>query len=214
MIMAERKKSLEDVLNEYLATESEPSYEALERWAKRFPEYKDELSEFTVSWSKAENALEPNVADVVDEETLVLRAMSIVGDRLHALHPKKQESKADLTNLMAEAKKNGLTIKELAKLSELSVPIVSKISRGFLDPLTVPKLVVERLAAALNRTAEGVAFLMQYSSMSAGGVFFKSKEQPELPKNKENFFDAVRNDRELDEKQKKFWLELEHKHHK
>jgi transcriptional regulator with XRE-family HTH domain len=210
MIMVKRKLSLEDVLNEYLATESKPNYEALKRWVKRFPEYKYELADFTANWSKAINASEPNTADAVDEETLMLRTMSIVGDRIHAMRSEKQHVKASLVDLTAEAKKKGLGINDLAKLSELSVPIIAKIARGFLAPLSIPKLAIERLAVALDRTVEDVVTFIQNSTMSAQGVRFKSQEQPELPLEKEDFFDAVRNDRELSEEQRKFWLEFEH----
>lgn len=208
-MMAKRKISLEDVLNEYLASEPKPSYEALEKWSKRFPEHKEELVEFTVSWSKLENAPKSDAQDSFDEETLLLKAMSIVGDRIHTMRTAKKIAKSSLTNLSTEAKNKGLGLKELAKLTDLSVPIISKIMRGFLDPLSIPKLVIERLAAVLDLAAEEIALSIQNASMTSQGIKHKSKKKPEFPKDKENFFNAVRNDRELSENQRIFWLEFE-----
>ena len=91
MSVREKKIPLEDVLNDYVSTEQNPSHEGLKKWIQQYPEYKRELTEFTVNWSLMEHlphVLEPHE---VNQETLVLRAMSIVEDRLHAATESKKQ---------------------------------------------------------------------------------------------------------------------------
>ncbi len=74
--------SLDDILNEYigeLTAEEGPTYKVLERWVERFPQYKDELVEFTANWSKWVTA--PKVeGPIIDKALLVRKAMNLVED--------------------------------------------------------------------------------------------------------------------------------------
>jgi len=89
MSIRQVKRPLEDVLNEYVATEHKPNHKELKRWIKQYPEYKQELIEFTVNWGLMEHIPQSEVLkEEVSEEILVLRAMSIVEDRLHYLKEK------------------------------------------------------------------------------------------------------------------------------
>ena len=84
MSALDKKRMLGDVLNEYVASELHPSYSSLEKWIRKFPEYKEELTEFTAAWSPMEDLPPPNNIKEVDQDTLLRRAMSIVDGRLHA----------------------------------------------------------------------------------------------------------------------------------
>lgn len=74
--------NLDDVLDAYAASDEGPSREALEAWVRRYPEYEQELAAFTVDWLHLHHVTAPAPAD--DEETLVLRGMSVVHQILHA----------------------------------------------------------------------------------------------------------------------------------
>lgn len=51
--------TLDDVLNEYMASEEKPSHAALVRWIALYPRFEKELTDFTVAWSLQE-ALPPH----------------------------------------------------------------------------------------------------------------------------------------------------------
>ena len=207
--MLKKKISLEDVLNDYIASEPNPDYEALNRWVSRFPQYRKELTEFTAHWSHMENLPPHTDTKDLSEDTLILRAMSIVGDRIHALQSKKQSTQVEMTDLLAEAKRQNLTIKDIADRSGLSVPIIAKMGRGLLDSSSIPKLAIERLAEAMGRTTEEATAFLQRPMKPAYDLWFRAKEQPKPPEKHENFFDAIRNDRTLSDEQLAFGLSLE-----
>jgi len=45
------KLSLEDVLDTLMLDEPKPSYDALLRWQRRYPQYREELADFFAAWS-------------------------------------------------------------------------------------------------------------------------------------------------------------------
>ena len=87
-----RRVTLEDVLNDYVASSPEPSYGALEDWVRRYPQYEQELTEFTISWGLMEWLSPSSDTEEVDDETLVLHGMSIVQN---LLHQKRQKGSSD-----------------------------------------------------------------------------------------------------------------------
>lgn len=73
--MTTEKYDLEELLDAVMLAESQPSYEALRRWMKRYPKFGKELEKFFVTWSGAEmrNHL-PDTAEM-DDEAIVDRAV-------------------------------------------------------------------------------------------------------------------------------------------
>ncbi|PAP78896.1 hypothetical protein B1759_15765 [Rubrivirga sp. SAORIC476] len=67
------RPSLDDVLEQYAA--EGPSYEALNDYARRFPEYRDALADFTVQWSAMEHA---ELGDTDGEESDVEASLNAV----------------------------------------------------------------------------------------------------------------------------------------
>lgn len=53
--MHDEQETLEDVLDAYVASITVPSQQALKEWIRRYPHYRRELLEFTVSWTKMEH---------------------------------------------------------------------------------------------------------------------------------------------------------------
>ncbi len=83
------RMTLEDVLNAYVDLTSDPSPALLAEWIHLYPQYEQELREFTVSWSLMETLPPPSKHENIDEDTLVLRGISIVeGISKLGIHPK------------------------------------------------------------------------------------------------------------------------------
>src|SRR5712692_5352144 len=76
-------ETLNDILDAYAASTPGPSFETLREWVRRYPEFESELTEFTIDW-RLLHALSPSAQATADEETLVLRGMSIVEGLLHS----------------------------------------------------------------------------------------------------------------------------------
>jgi hypothetical protein len=72
--------SLEDVLDAMMLEESEPSDAALVRWAKRYPQYSDELARYFATWSLQEILAKLPDPAAVNEESLIARGVSFAFD--------------------------------------------------------------------------------------------------------------------------------------
>src|SRR3989442_14782887 len=64
------KLSLEDVLDELMIEEPEPSDEALARWSERYPQYRHDLAEFFATW-RVQRDMPEQAEPEIDEEWLV-----------------------------------------------------------------------------------------------------------------------------------------------
>lgn len=203
------RRSLEDVLNDYVASEHLPNHEALKKWVLLYQEYKKELTEFTVNWGRMECLPHVPTPIEVSEDILVLRAMSIVEDRLYAFKSKGKASAAVIVSLLEEGKNFGLDVSKFAAQCRVSVPIMLKLSRRFIDFTSIPSELLESLAAAINTTSQYITAYLKQPAL-ADGMRFSSKSKPVLA-NQENFFDAVRNDQTMDNGTREYWLLLEPK---
>ncbi len=136
------RETLEDILNAYVASTSAPSHASLAEWIRLYPQYERELTEFTVSWSVIES-LPPSKSEDVDEDTLVLRGMSIVQNILHE-HKQAQQSrdKAAIDGILKEGTFHGLSIQQIAERSQLSLVLVRKLDRRLtiMNPLPLPAI--------------------------------------------------------------------------
>ena len=70
--------TLDDVLNDFVGAYERPTAEALECWAARYPQFRNELVDFAASWA-AQLVLPPAPELSAEEEKLLVdRAMSHV----------------------------------------------------------------------------------------------------------------------------------------
>lgn len=208
--MTRRNESvaLEDVLNDYVASGSGPSKDALAEWIRRYPQYEKELTEFTVGWSLMKWLPPSPDVEEVDEGTLVLRGMSIVQNILHQKRQQKSTGdEAPLKSLLDEGQKLDLSIKELADLSELSLGLIRKLDRCLINFLSIPEKAIENIARILQRSVAAVTIYLQ-GEIKPMRAHYRAKERPSIAE-KEDFFEAVRNDHTMSDERRQYWLSLQ-----
>ena len=201
--------TLEEVLNAYIAEASSPTHSALKQWTKRYPQYEKELIDFTVNWILMNELPSASDAESVDETTLVLRAMSVVQNRLHTLRTQSQKKKDKIAGLLTEGNRLGLSIQQMADYCELSVVIVKKLDQRLIDYKSIPAVVVNCIAKELRFAPPIVSEYLQLTATRAKGARYSARAAPKLPAERENFFDAIRSDPTLDEKRRIHWLALD-----
>lgn len=80
---------LEDVLDALVHEEPEPTYDALTRWSALYPEHRDALARFFVTWAMQSNGLgEP----AINEESLANRTVSYALNAIHEIQGPSQRS--------------------------------------------------------------------------------------------------------------------------
>ena len=201
-------EALEDVLDAYVASDVGPN-SPLDEWTRRYPEFERELIEFAASWSLMEwfpNA--PNAEDV-DEETLVLRGMSVVQNLLHSQALESAlDSIAPFESLIAEGQARGLGPRQLAQAARLGDSLLRKLDRRLIAHASIPWEMIERLAEVMQREVTTITAYLQQGPTLAAATEHRSEQAPKLME-VEDFFDAVRADPTISPEHAEHWFALE-----
>ncbi len=199
---------LEDVLDAFVASDVDPN-STLDEWIQRYPEYEQELTDFAVSWGLMRSLPPAPDAEEVDEDTLVLRGMSIVQNLLHSQSIESaSESIVPFESLIVEGRTRGLEPRQLAQVAELGVILLRKLDRRLIRYASIPQDAIKNIANAIKRKASSVTFYLQQNPTFATAMEHRSEQAPVLNA-PENFFDAVRADPTIRSEHAARWLELE-----
>jgi hypothetical protein len=204
---------LEDVLNEFAADleDTGASYAILEKWTARYPEYARELA--NVAAGEAVLRHTPETSDELDEQRLRrtgLDAAQGVLERIRAARPTLLAAAAPQPvwpGLMGRAREVGLTIRQVAERTQLSVTLVGLLDRRLVRFASIPEEVLDALANTLQTQVDSIARYMQQSPSFAPSASFRAEVAPTLPQT-QDFADAVRQDPTLDEDRRAALLRL------
>lgn len=201
-------EKLEDVLDAYVASGADPNA-PLDEWIRLYPEYEEELIEFAVSWSLMKWLPPAPDAEEVDEDTLVLRGMSVVQNLLHAQSLKSSSNAVvPLASLLEEGRNRGYKPRQLAQEVELGNSVLRKLDRRLIRYTSIPQELIEKLAEVIQSEPVRVATYLQQRPILATATEHRSEQSPALTA-QEDFFDAVRSDPKLKREHAARWLKLE-----
>jgi hypothetical protein len=194
--------TLDDILDQVMLEESEPSNEALKRWCKKFPEHRDALGRFFATWAVQNER--PNTVRL-NEDRIAKRLVSYALNLVH-----KQEAArvtatqaASQTSLCKLIKSSGLTEEEVASKCGLDELLLMKLDRRLIRFKSIPSVLFECVANVLRCSAELVRQVLIGDPIPLGA--YKAKKKPAVKV--EEFADAVRTSRLSDEK-KAEWIRL------
>lgn len=202
--------TLEDVLDAFAAELEDvgPSYALLTTWTARYPAYARQLAELAAGEALLRHS--PASPQQPNDERLLqagLDAARGVLERVRRERPATVPAQALLPGLMARAREVGLSIRELADRSRLSVALVGLLDRRLIRFASIPQEVVDALAGALQTQAASIAQYLQQGPSFAAAASYRAEEAPSLP-SPQDFFDAVRQDPTLDESRRSALLRL------
>jgi hypothetical protein len=212
---------LNDILDAYAASTPGPNFETLKEWVRRYPEFEAELTEFTIDW-RLLHAFSPDAQATVDEETLVLRGMSIVERLLYTKRMQATEEKArengvargemplPLSSLIRAANERSMTLDTFAHETGLSVGLIAALNNRLVRVASIPREAVEAVARVLGRSIDAVFVYLQLPPTLSTTAQYEAERSPTAAPQRD-FFELVRIDRELTEEQKQRWLVLDPK---
>jgi len=207
MMNEDERPTLDDILNEFHEAYDVPTAEALELWAKRYPEYRNQLVDFAASWAEQLVLPPAQELNLEEEKLLVDRAMSHVQNvtfqRNDAAASVTEEN--DINSLIGEAKRVGMSGQEFAKACELDVSLMSKLNNLQIKPSSVPARLVSLIAHVLNRRDESVCRYLNKPPLPLAGKAFLSRGKPQST-GQQSFVDAVLAS-SLSETEKGGWLD-------
>ena len=206
--MRNKEIPLDDVLNEFISENDQPTENNLNSWIDRYPQYQKELADFAAIW--AEQFILPPAPELTKEEEMVLinRAMSHVLNIAFSQDSQQQKNVEDndsIDNLASEIKNTGMSLPEFAQECYLDLALVSKISNRQILPHEIPPQLVTRIAQLLEKPAEMVKHYLARSPQAIAGKSFLAKNKPEST-TQQSFMDAVRAS-SLSDTQKTYWLD-------
>lgn len=207
MMTQNEKPTLDDVLNEFVAAYEKPTAEALESWAARYPQFRNDLIDFAASW--AEQLMLPPAPELSPEEEklLVDRAMSHVQNVTF----KRDESAADRTetrsiaSLTGEAKRAGMDGQEFANACGLDIALVSKLNSRQIKPLSIPARLVSHIALLIGISIEAVGEYLARPPQALAGRAYLARGKPQSTA-QQSFAVAVRGS-SLSDAEKARWLD-------
>jgi hypothetical protein len=208
---------LDDVLDEYAA--AGPSRAELDRWLREYPQFQRELTEFTIYWLELKH-LRP-VPATTDPAAAQARAASILGEVLHKLRtpdstvvpevdPKEAPASPappSFDSLIGQAKRQGMTIEQLARAVSMSVAMIMSLHRRLVVAPSVPRSALTDLGRALQLSADMVFDYLNSPPRLDLSQHFKSRQAPRIV-TKIAFVDLVNSDPELAAADRAHWLSL------
>ena len=201
-------ETLEDVLDAYVASDVGPN-SPLDEWLRRYPEFEREIIEFAASWSLMKWLSPAPDTEEVDEETLVLRGMSVVQNLLHrqSWEP-ASDSVAPLESLIEEGRAKGLEPRRLAQATRLGDSLLRKLDRRLITHTSIPQELIKRLAEVMQSEATSITAYLQKAPTLVAATEHRSDQAPKLME-LEDFFDAVRADPTISREHAEYWFALE-----
>lgn len=194
---------LEEVLHEVESEERDLNHAALARWVKKYPEYRDELTDFFAT--RATRAATPEMSE--EEQAgagrrMVSKALNLLHKQRAAATTGTQVSPTGTPLRLCDAvKESGLTEEEFQARSGLDDLLVSKLDRRLIRYLSIPLLCFERIAEVLVRRLEDV-----FAMLSGDPILLTRHKATKRPEETvEDFADAVRSSN-LPDPEKAAWL--------
>ncbi|SRR6266542_3674203 len=205
------QNSLDEVLDAYFEASEKPDHEVLKEWIARYPQFERELIEFTVAWIQTEDL--PEIpSDPQDKKAGLQAGLHIaqqVYERMSAeSQVQKSPSQSKLVSLFLDGRRLGWTPDQFAERINISIAILRKLENRFILAATIPDSLIEHVSTAIHRDPSEVNAYMQQEPMMQPNLRHKSKQSPKLGQ-QQSFFDAVRNDSELSDEQRSYWLSFE-----
>ncbi|HZT41139.1 MAG TPA: hypothetical protein VFA07_03060 [Chthonomonadaceae bacterium] len=164
-------------------------------WLDRYPEHAADLLQWAAQAPLADRA-ETLYTDPEGEARTLAAGLKAVAEF-------RARYETSLTSLLTR----GLNATSLAERLSLSVPLVFKLERRLLSFASLPAVLIDRLAEALQVTERQVRDYLNQPPTLAAGANYRADSAPKAVR-QQDFLQAVRTDHEMTEEQKAFWSKI------
>ncbi len=199
-------KDFDDLLDAYLVEVEKPNLEQMNEWIKNYPSFGQELAEFTANWFLIDYYSAP---EDLSWESIESQNKKIV-NKLFSNYKKVPVShEKNITSSIASIwLALDMSAQHVANSVDITVTLLTKLNKRSLEYLTIPLQLIERLATKLKLELLSLAHYLNSPAVLSNDASYKSNTAP-IVHQKENFFDAVRNDQEMTVSMRRMWLTLE-----
>jgi len=204
------KANLESVLLEFRVEADMPRPGILETYCRRYPQFARELTDYAVDWLLDEAMASEGVGDQASSASspIVSRAISHLYNGMREREAAKKMAARTAAHVSGHNPFLGLPVpckREICAQLGIDMTILAKLQNRLIDPMTIPRKFLGRLAEALRQTMDDIVGHLKLSSVVTADDF-KAEGKPAAPSQKQRFEEAVRAS-SLDEEQKRALLE-------
>lgn len=194
--------TFDDIIDELMFEESEPTHEALIRWCDRYPQHSEALARFFATWA-VQKELPEQVS--VDENRIADR---LVSHALNLAYSQSTGQAVDSTDaaplrLCDAIAASGISEDEFATRCVLDDSIIAKFDRRLIPVKTIPRTCIDRIGTALGRAAAAVVAMLAGDAIPLGS--YKATGRPATKQ--QDFLDAVKSS-DLPDEAKSEWIRI------
>ncbi len=206
-----RPGTINQVLDAYLAASEIPSREILSEWIHRYPQFERELIDITVAWIQMRTFPIAEHSNRKDNDQSIQLGMNVVRkmlDEEQASIENQVPQLRSIRSIFAKAFRQGTSRDKLASQLHFTTAVLDKINYHLVRYKSIPLHLIEAIADILNMDILSVAAYLQRPATIPQGVQFKSLQAPQVG-SQDDFFDVIRNDPDLTDEQRQYWLMFE-----
>lgn len=198
----EKNEDLQIILNEMFASKEKLSLRDVIFWQKKYPNFKREIIEAYTDWRDFEFFVLEDEESSIIESQVSDENKKAISDLLAQFRTPSIEAITDLREL-AERKK--VSRESLRKIVGGSETLLKRFERRHLKE--IKKSIIEKFAELLTVSTESLQAFFDLPPTLSPAARYKSKNAPQTQP-KQTFAEAVENDPELSDEEKRKLLEL------
>lgn len=195
--------SLNEVLEYYQVSSERTGEENLDEWIARYPQYENELREFS-AYKKMISKIPAHKYTDEEDQFLTARAVSVVQNLLYQQRQETVSTEGALTGLVDEIENQNSSLEEFAAKTSLSKGIIRMLDRRQVHYKTIALKAIENISRELNKRVTTIQAYLQ-GTIRVAPSHYMATQAPE-PTRLYNFSEIVQIDGDLTEEQKAYWL--------
>lgn len=198
--------TLGEVLDAYKSASQIPNRDILIEYIHRYPQFEQELIDYTMTWMDTNNLLSP--ADMEQEDTTFVKLGMAASQKAFHQQVEIKRTNSSLRSILEEANLRGMSPNQFAIVLNISIILIRKIDLRAIRYNTIPLEIIQSFAENLERNVREIARYLTLPPMQPTTARYKSSKAPKLDEQR-SFFDEVREDHLLSEEQRQYWLSKE-----
>jgi hypothetical protein len=141
-----REQEVMRITAQFVAEQEGGLHPRLEDYARKYPQYVDEITDFVTYYYAMEVGLPTDTTSVPSLSAGSRAALDLAWKRVNTPLP------AESVTLEVLARRQRYSFARLAAVLDLSVDIVERLAARQIDPVTIPREVLQRLTDALGQS--------------------------------------------------------------
>ncbi len=195
-------EEIKRITEQFVAEQEAGLRPRLEDYARRYPQYVDEITDFVTYYYAMEVGLPTDTSSVPSLSAGSRAALDLAWERVNTPLP------SETVTLEMLAQRQRYSFVRLATLLDVSVDIVEMLARHQLDPVSIPREILQRLVSVLGQSMNVVRRALGLPDMPSTPRIAEASATYTLATQKPTFREALQVSSHISPAQRKRWLAL------